>query len=967
MAFPESSESDFKPADNFFLRLPLGQKLSLLSAILIIGIAVFIAFFLPARRASVASEVFTLRVQSVAQLCSRAIEQSQLPVDIRSITKLIEPFESVPDLEYIVLVSDNNKVVYSVNHTHAINADYQTCIQIIDLDKLVAKTKAPVVFPNRKTGIVYVGLSLKQMQQEINETRLIAIAIAAVILLLGALFLWFIYRFISTPLDNFLQTVKAISAGDYRKRVPIVSADEIGTLSSSFNNMLDVLEHANTDLLDLNKTLEEKVKERTSFLESEVVKHRNTTVILRKAQSEIEKYREVFTEGPIVIIRMHYNNDLLLEYTSENISQFGYFAWEILQEKRTLLSLAAPDEVERIRAIFEEQLYNTTSHFEFSFNLIKSNGNRRHVYCYFAIHRTNYGKAVFFSGYMLDITGVKKTEEDLLEAQSQFKIVFEKNGLGIVLSDISGKIFEANEAFQRFIGYTLDELKTKSLQDISLREDLSRDMFAFRKGIIETDDSVPVCFEKRYVHRSGAIVWGRITATFVRNMKNEVQFGLSMIEDITQEKATSLLIHRQNSALNSAAKALTILLKNTELESAMNQVLEVLGKGTKASRAFIAVNTPDSSGSDEYTSLIFEWCADGIESQLNNDMWSELNTLELFTEWFANLKNDKIINTYINNLDIKEKNLLQELGARSIFLVPLFVHNVFWGVLGFSIHHDDRIWSEQEEAILKMAAVSLGSYIERYQAEEELVLAKEKAMESDKMKSTLLTNMSHEFRTPMNGILGYSDILADEVENPNLRKMAKGIGFSGARLLSTLDCILDLSQLESNKIAANCQNIPLATLIKPFIKNFSAALEEKNLSLSFVIENYNVSVFADPTLVEKVFRHLFENAIKFTKAGGITVTIDVLAEGHKAWGCVHIKDTGIGIASEHHQFIFDEFRQVSEGHGRGFEGSGLGLAVASRMIKLMNGEIRLESALGSGSKFSILIPAVNSSRSDMHF
>lgn len=960
MTFSDNPKNGSHPKDNFFLRLPLGKKISILSAVLVICIAAFIIIFLPLRKAEIETQSILRRANSIAKLCSSCIADSFAHANKQTVQFELEKLKKVDDILYIVICDQQDSIKQAVNFSTALHADYSTLENPADFDKLVAKSSFPVYSDNRIIGTLYLGLSLEGVQKEINNSRWIAVSVAFGILCLGLIIIWFTYKFISMPLDLFLHTVQAIASGAHGKRVPVVYNDEVGKLAAAFNALVDKLEDSNAELADLNLSLEEKVKERTKFLESEVERHTVTTSILKNAQYEIGQYREVFTEGPIVIIRLQADNGLLLDYTSENITQFGYFAWEILQEKRTLLSLAAKEDQIKIKEILAEQSYNTTSNCEFTFTLVKSDATRRYVYCYLAIQRNDFGKSVFFSGYLLDITGVKKTEQELLETQNRFKIVFEKNGLGIVLSNLKGEIFEANEAFQRFIGYTQEELATMRFQDISLPEDLAREMFAFRKGLIENQETLPICFEKRYVHKSGTIVWGRLTATFVKNTDDEVLFGLGMVEDITQEKATELLMQRQNKALKSAAKALTVMLKNTAFDDAINQVLEVLGRGIETDRAYLFVTRTDQQTGKELSSLEFEWCNEGIKKQINNAYWSGIDTSEYFTAWFSRLKLGGSINTHVKELQIKEKELLLNEQIQSVFLAPLFVNNTFWGVVGFDSCKAPRTMTEQEESILMMASVNVGSYIERYQAEAELFQAKEKAMESDRLKTTLLSNMSHEFRTPMNGILGYAAILADAINKPELKKIAKGIEYSGSRLLSTLDCILDLSQLESNKIQAHLQKAPLASIIKPLVKNSTTGLLERKLTLNFVINNYDLNVLVDPALLEKVFKHLFENAVKFTSVGSITITIDSCDENSAAWGCVHILDTGIGIAPENHKYIFDEFRQVSEGLGRGYEGSGLGLAVSSRMVKLMNGEIRLESLLGKGSKFSILLPAVNS-------
>ena len=238
--------------------------------------------------------------------------------------------------------------------------------------------------------------------------------------------------------------------------------------------------------------------------------------------------------------------------------------------------------------------------------------------------------------------------------------------------------------------------------------------------------------------------------------------------------------------------------------------------------------------------------------------------------------------------------------------------------------------------------------------EKELIEAKVKADESNKLKSTFLANMSHELRTPMIGILGYSDLLITEVENDNHKKMAKAIHDSGQRLIDTLNLILDLSRLEANKHNIDYQVVNLNELVKSVKFHFDAAAGRKKLFLKAVLPAYDVIAKTDPRMLRDVMNNLINNAIKFTNDGGVFLTLEVF---HRNF-IINIKDTGIGIPQESIDLIFEEFRQVSEGLGRGFQGTGLGLTICKKYIELLGGQISVKSTLNVGSEFSFQIPLV---------
>ena len=236
--------------------------------------------------------------------------------------------------------------------------------------------------------------------------------------------------------------------------------------------------------------------------------------------------------------------------------------------------------------------------------------------------------------------------------------------------------------------------------------------------------------------------------------------------------------------------------------------------------------------------------------------------------------------------------------------------------------------------------------------EKELIEAKEKADESNRLKSTFLANMSHELRTPMIGILGYSDLLMNEIKNINHSKMATAIHDSGQRLIDTLNMILDLSRLEANKQNIDYQVVNLNTLVKNVTFHFEAAAGKKKLFIKTIVPSYDVVSKTDPRLIRDVMNNLINNAIKFTNDGGVFITLEAF---HRDF-IISIKDTGIGIPEESIDVIFEEFRQVSEGLGRGFQGTGLGLTICKKYVELLGGQISVKSTPNKGSEFSFQIP-----------
>ncbi|MCI0473744.1 MAG: ATP-binding protein [Ignavibacteria bacterium] len=263
-------------------------------------------------------------------------------------------------------------------------------------------------------------------------------------------------------------------------------------------------------------------------------------------------------------------------------------------------------------------------------------------------------------------------------------------------------------------------------------------------------------------------------------------------------------------------------------------------------------------------------------------------------------------------------------------------------------HYEARMFSYDSGSIIVM----IRDISDRKKIMEELIIAKDKAEEMNKIKSNFLSNMSHELRTPLHGILGFSQMLEEEIEDSELRKMASTIHTSGKRLLETLNLLLSFSKTEAKKIEINYSEININNLISETIEFFKAYAESKNLKLEFYDNQSNLNAILDERLLRDILNNLINNAIKFTDKGGVIVDLAV----HNNDIIIKVTDSGIGIPENKYEMIFEEFRQESEGLNRNFEGTGLGLTLTRKYAELMHGTIKVESVVGMGSVFTVSIP-----------
>jgi signal transduction histidine kinase/CheY-like chemotaxis protein len=447
--------------------------------------------------------------------------------------------------------------------------------------------------------------------------------------------------------------------------------------------------------------------------------------------------------------------------------------------------------------------------------------------------------------------------------------------------------------------------------------------------------------------------------------------ALIAMRDNLKESEKELLesaddLNKKDELLQAVGIATHELISNNNLETALGEVIRLLGQKMQVHNVNVYINSTDEADDVFSVSHLVGWSASMDSTEYSMPQIQRFSGMPNVIEI---LKKGEIFYGLTQNVpDLPLKEIFIQRQVKSVASIPIFVMGSFWGFVGFADCRHDRTWTETEFSILTSFAVTLGSVIERAQVEQQLVKAKENAEAASKAKSEFMANMSHELRTPMNGIIGFTDLVLTTDLQSTQREYLKNVGKSAYNLLNIINDILDFSKIEAGKLILDETSFKLHELVEETIDIVSIKAQEKNLELVCSIDPFLPSQFyGDAVRIKQVVTNLLGNAIKFTENGDVLVHVQsgIVYEKNGA-DCldisISVKDTGIGISTEKLNTIFESFTQADNSTTRKYGGTGLGLTISKCLAELMGGNLTVQSEPGKGSLFTLhlSLPVINS-------
>jgi len=492
-----------------------------------------------------------------------------------------------------------------------------------------------------------------------------------------------------------------------------------------------------------------------------------------------------------------------------------------------------------------------------------------------------------------------QSDEALKVSNEKYSKAFQSSPYSITITSLAeGRFIEVNDAFTTIFGFTREEAITNSSTGLEIWVKIED-----RNSVISTllDGMVISGEEFLFKKKNGEIITGFLSARLITI--NKENFVISSVDDITERKKAENL------------------LKESEQKSM--SIME-----NSADAIFIADQQAKYIYTNKEVSAMLGYTSEEMKSKTITDITNPSKHEEIF-KTFNQLLNEGKSYTEIELLKKDGNYILTDLNS---VLLP-----------------DGTLFG------------SCRDITERKKAETELIRAKEKAEESDRLKSAFLTNMSHEIRTPMNGILGFAELLKEpNLSSDELQDYLQTIQISGARMLSTINSIVDISKIESGLISIDIKETNLNEKIEFTYKFFKPEVENKGLRFLFKngLSANDAIIKTDNEKVYGILANLVRNAIKFTYDGSIEFGYVLKSDSEPAELEFFVKDTGVGIPQKQQEIIFERFRQGSESYSRGYDGSGLGLSISKSYVEMLGGRIWVESEEGLGSTFYFTIPYI---------
>ncbi|MCF8380490.1 MAG: PAS domain S-box protein [Bacteroidales bacterium] len=673
-----------------------------------------------------------------------------------------------------------------------------------------------------------------------------------------------------------------------------------------------------------------------------------TNILISLLEESESKYRTLLDNAGAIIIYLKKDGEIILINKKASIF-FGMEALDLMN-KNFFDNPITNSIAENLQIPFSEVIDNKKgqvleTNFEFSGQEISLLSNLQPVF----------DSKNLIEGVVIIASNVSDERQAQREMR-KLQIAIEQSTASITISDKNGIIEYANSRYCELTGFSSDNLIGKK-DYIFSEKNSKKKYFTEMHQKLNAKDVWKGEFEN--LKKNGELYWEKVFISPVFSEYGELINFISVREDITDSKRIEKIEQETLKNIKVLNETSLSFLKLDEEANVFKLIGDQLTQIIPDTYFLIGSYNPDSKMiKNEYINI-------------NQTILNQFYSKSKFTNFKVNvpLHDDQMEILRMGDWQYFENGLTQLTGGgispkMSSFLMTtfniesikrkgIFKGDVLLGTLAIiSRNNQQEIDLNLVNTFLNQVSIGL----DRFNLQQDVIHAKNKAEEMNRIKSTFLANMSHELRTPLIGILGFSELLMDQIKEDRYSNMISVINKSGLRLLDTLNTILDFSTIEGNNVTLNYIEEDIVETVRKVIQENIEEANLKGLFLKLQTEISSLRTYTANSLVEKVIGQLIKNGIKFTNKGGIEVKIRENDSSDHRKIHISIIDSGIGISQSNLENIFQEFRQESEGLTRRFEGTGLGLTISKKFASLLNGTIEVSSVPDKGSEFTLIIP-----------
>jgi PAS domain S-box-containing protein len=616
-------------------------------------------------------------------------------------------------------------------------------------------------------------------------------------------------------------------------------------------------------------------------------------------------FNSLIENGSELTIIFHEDGSVI--YESPSIERHvGYQASEILGT--SIFHLIHPEDRDYVVEEFQNLIKDPTISYFINFRFLHKNGHYIYLEC-IGLNRLD-DKAI--NGIVVnarDITERIKIEEKLQESESRFKTAFEKSSLGMALVSAEGHWLRTNIAVYDILGYTEKDLQELTFQALTHPDDLAADIALMQRALTGKISSYSM--EKRYRHRDGHYLWCELNVALVRDINGKPNYFISQIQNITERKKQEHQLRLLESVAVNATDS--ILITESNLADLAN------AKIIYANKAFTAM-----TGYEEYELL----------GKTPDILYGSQTSEE--AKQFINSK-------------------LQECSPYRVEFINYRKDGTpFWVEISFAPIADDNGTYTHWVTLAR-------DITNRKNGETLLEQARQQAEQANAAKSEFLSRMSHEFRTPLNAILGFAQLLETA---PLQERDQQSVGYilkAGQHLLELVNEVLDISRIESGHLKLDIEPVRIADIAIEMLEWVRPLAAKHGIQINFndgqhSILDSPISIDADSQRLRQILLNLISNALKFNRPGGsITLGSGEVFHDGRHFATLSVTDTGFGISAQQSELLFQPFERLSAERD-GIEGSGIGLALSMQLTKAMGGNLKFHSTPESGSTFWIELP-----------